>query len=171
MSLAFDSIQRFALRSLCKSQNPREECRSVSPGRVKEAIPMIITPAPACIEAPYARHPWISHAGTNEALALPALKRVIRVETLSRSSKALLPPHKCGGSHHQFRTSLAESSPARSPDYSKPLQADFTKRRGASGKRQRRAGKEKDWNLGPHVSCPPIRLRAALSDDGRSLPG
>src|SRR6202041_3370831 len=54
-------------------------------------------------------------------------KRVIRVETLSRSAKALLPPHKCGGSHHQFRTSLAESSPARSPDYSKPLQADFTK--------------------------------------------
>ena len=43
-----------------------------------------------------------SHAGTNEALALPALKRVIRVETLSQSAKALLPPHKCGGSHHQF---------------------------------------------------------------------
>jgi len=34
-----------------------------------------------------------------EALALPALKRVMRVETLSRSAKALLPPHKCGGSH------------------------------------------------------------------------
>ena len=29
-------------------------------------------------------------------------KRVIRVETLSRSAKALLPPHKCGGSHNQF---------------------------------------------------------------------
>jgi hypothetical protein len=29
-------------------------------------------------------------------------KRVIRVETLSRSTKALLPPHKCGGSHQQF---------------------------------------------------------------------
>ncbi len=43
-----------------------------------------------------------SHAGTNEALASPALKRVIRVETLSRNAKALLPPHKCGGSHHQF---------------------------------------------------------------------
>ena len=42
------------------------------------------------------------HAGTHEALALPALKRVIRVETLSRSAKALLPPHKCGGSHHRF---------------------------------------------------------------------
>jgi hypothetical protein len=27
-------------------------------------------------------------------------KRVMRVETLSRSAKALLPPHKCGGSHH-----------------------------------------------------------------------
>jgi hypothetical protein len=40
-----------------------------------------------------------SHAGTSEALALPALKRVIRVETPSRSAKALVPPHKCGGSH------------------------------------------------------------------------
>ena len=39
------------------------------------------------------------NAGTNEALAWPALKRVIRVETLSPSAKALLPPHKCGGSH------------------------------------------------------------------------
>ena len=28
----------------------------------------------------------------------PELKRVIRVETLSRSAKALLPPHKCGAS-------------------------------------------------------------------------
>ena len=37
--------------------------------------------------------------GTHEALALPALKRVIRVETLSQSAKALFPPHKCGGSH------------------------------------------------------------------------
>jgi hypothetical protein len=26
-------------------------------------------------------------------------KRVIRVETRSRSAEALLPPHKCGGSH------------------------------------------------------------------------
>jgi hypothetical protein len=43
-----------------------------------------------------------SHPGTHEALALPALKRLIRVETLSRRAKALLPPHKCGGSHHQF---------------------------------------------------------------------
>jgi hypothetical protein len=76
-----------------------------------------------------------SHAGTNEALALPALnpdflyaaqdttayaafvkesrkkragapklhrksgKRVIRVEMLLQSAKALLPPHKCGGCH------------------------------------------------------------------------
>jgi hypothetical protein len=39
------------------------------------------------------------HSGTKEALALPALKRVIRVETLSQSAEALLPPHKCGGSH------------------------------------------------------------------------
>ena len=40
-----------------------------------------------------------SHSGTNEALTLPALKRVIRVEALSRTAKALLPPHKCGGFH------------------------------------------------------------------------
>jgi len=37
-----------------------------------------------------------SHAGTNEALALPALKRVIRVETLSQSAKALLPHMNAG---------------------------------------------------------------------------
>jgi hypothetical protein len=36
------------------------------------------------------------HAGPNEALALPTLKRVIIVETLSRSAKAPLPPRKCG---------------------------------------------------------------------------
>jgi para-nitrobenzyl esterase len=46
--------------------------------------------------------PWppllrFSHAGANEALALPALKRVIRVETLSRSAQALLPPHGVAG--------------------------------------------------------------------------
>jgi hypothetical protein len=34
---------------------------------------------------------------------LPALKRRIKVEALSRSAEALLPPHKCGGSHHQSR--------------------------------------------------------------------
>jgi hypothetical protein len=34
-------------------------------------------------------------------LALPALKRMIKIETLSRSAKALLPPHKCGGFHHE----------------------------------------------------------------------
>ena len=45
-----------------------------------------------------------SPAGANEALALPALKRVIRVETLLRSAQALLPPHECGGSHHEFRS-------------------------------------------------------------------
>jgi hypothetical protein len=38
--------------------------------------------------------------------ARPALKRVIRVETLSQSAKALLPPHKCGGSH-QVKTTPA----------------------------------------------------------------
>src|SRR5580704_3513148 len=37
-----------------------------------------------------------SHAGAHEALALPpALKRMIRIEILSRSAKALLPPHTC----------------------------------------------------------------------------
>ena len=33
----------------------------------------------------------LSHAGADETLALPALKRLIRVEALSRSAKALLP--------------------------------------------------------------------------------
>jgi hypothetical protein len=32
-------------------------------------------------------------------VASPALKRMIRVETLFRSAEALLPPHECGGSH------------------------------------------------------------------------
>jgi hypothetical protein len=32
---------------------------------------------------------------------LPALKRMIRVEALFRSAEALLPPHECGGSHHE----------------------------------------------------------------------
>jgi hypothetical protein len=36
------------------------------------------------------------------SLVWPALKRVIRVETLSQSAKALVPPHKCGGSHLEF---------------------------------------------------------------------
>jgi hypothetical protein len=44
-------------------------------------------------------------------LALPALKRVIRVETLSRSAKALLPPHKCGGSHLQARPRSYQRNP------------------------------------------------------------
>src|ERR1700744_6151355 len=36
----------------------------------------------------------VSHAGTHEALALPpALERMIRIETLSRSAKAPLIPH------------------------------------------------------------------------------
>jgi hypothetical protein len=39
---------------------------------------------------------------------LPALKRTIRVETLSRSAEALLPPHKCGGSHPGTASSRAE---------------------------------------------------------------
>jgi hypothetical protein len=33
-----------------------------------------------------------SHAGADEARALPARKRVIRIETLSQSAQALLPP-------------------------------------------------------------------------------
>jgi hypothetical protein len=32
---------------------------------------------------------------------LPALKRRIKVEALFRSAEALLPPHECGGSHHE----------------------------------------------------------------------
>jgi hypothetical protein len=51
-----------------------------------------------------------SQAGTNEALALPALKRVIRVETLSRSAKALLPP---AASQHQELSSIAISREQR----------------------------------------------------------
>jgi hypothetical protein len=35
---------------------------------------------------------------------LPALKRMIKVEALSRSAEALLPPHECGGSHHESRS-------------------------------------------------------------------
>jgi hypothetical protein len=31
---------------------------------------------------------------------MPALKRMIGVDTLFRSAQALLPPHECGGSHH-----------------------------------------------------------------------
>jgi hypothetical protein len=31
-----------------------------------------------------------------ENAAAPALKRIIRVEILSRSAEALLPPHECG---------------------------------------------------------------------------
>ena len=47
---------------------------------------------------------------TNESQApWPALKRVIRIETFSRSAKALLPPHKCGGSHHQFGSCVADT--------------------------------------------------------------
>jgi hypothetical protein len=34
-----------------------------------------------------------------DAQVPPALKRVMRVESRSRSAEALLPPHKCGGSH------------------------------------------------------------------------
>ena len=36
-----------------------------------------------------------------EALPSPALKRMIKVATLSRSAEALLPPHECGGFHHE----------------------------------------------------------------------
>jgi hypothetical protein len=46
--------------------------------------------------------PRLARAWTNEALALPALKRVIRVEAFSQSAKALLSAHKCGRLHHQF---------------------------------------------------------------------
>jgi hypothetical protein len=43
-----------------------------------------------------------SNAGDSYGIGQPALKRVIRVETLSKSAKALFPPHKCGGSHRSF---------------------------------------------------------------------
>ena len=40
---------------------------------------------------------------------MPALKRVIRAETLSRSAKVLPPPHKCGGSDHSRQNGLRGS--------------------------------------------------------------
>ena len=36
-----------------------------------------------------------------QGLASPALKRMINVDPLSRSAQALVPPHKCGGFHHE----------------------------------------------------------------------
>jgi hypothetical protein len=47
--------------------------------------------------------------GANLGRLTPALKRVMRVETPSRSAKALLPPHKCGGSHHPFSHQIRRS--------------------------------------------------------------
>ena len=38
-----------------------------------------------------------------EALALPTLKRVIRVDTRSRSARAVLCPPKCGDAHFWLR--------------------------------------------------------------------
>ena len=49
-----------------------------------------------------------SHAGTNEALALPALKRLIRVETLHRALKRSFPRINAGAS----RTILDKTLPA-----------------------------------------------------------
>jgi hypothetical protein len=49
-----------------------------------------------------------SVSGNNEALALPALKRVIRVGTLSQSAKALLPPHKWGAATGRFKSNLSQ---------------------------------------------------------------
>jgi len=51
----------------------------------------------------------------------PALKRAIRVESLSRSAKALLPPHKCGGSHDQSAgVSVVEAADRSNAFASKP---------------------------------------------------
>jgi hypothetical protein len=40
----------------------------------------------------------------SKGLVLPALKRMIKVEALSQSAEALLPPHECGGFHHESRS-------------------------------------------------------------------
>jgi hypothetical protein len=47
---------------------------------------------------------WTFQGNHVVAVGLPALKRSIKVEALSRSAKALLPPHECGGSHHESRS-------------------------------------------------------------------
>src|SRR5580658_7478037 len=44
---------------------------------------------------------WFSYAMPLGPTVTP-IWTVIRVETLSQSAKALLPPHKCGGSHQQL---------------------------------------------------------------------
>ena len=56
---------------------------------------------------------WFSHAGTNEGLALPALKRVIGVETLSQSAKALLPRINAGAPTHLLDRSEPQQNPIR----------------------------------------------------------
>ena len=84
------------------------ECRTYGAPHHPRSIPqpfragLTFGRRPSGPREPMGSLPRFSHAGTHEALTLPALKRVIRVETLSRSAQALLPPHKCGGSHHQF---------------------------------------------------------------------
>jgi hypothetical protein len=58
---------------------------------------------------------------------LPALKRMIQVEALLRSAKALLPPHKCGGSTTNpavFRSSPSTSSNTR--DHSLEMTTSYT---------------------------------------------
>ena len=43
-----------------------------------------------------------SHAGIGEALAFASAKVRDQSRDSSRGAKAVLPPHKCGDSHHQF---------------------------------------------------------------------
>jgi hypothetical protein len=48
---------------------------------------------------------------------LPALKRVIRVETLSQSAEALLPPHKCGGFHDSNKVFFRQETKHHGRDF------------------------------------------------------
>jgi hypothetical protein len=61
---------------------------------------------------------WFSQAGTHEALVWPALKRVIRVETLSRSTQALLPPLP-------QRDRAAGEQPAAEPDWFRTIHPGY----------------------------------------------
>ena len=49
--------------------------------------------------------------------ALSAIKRMIKVEALSRSAEALLPPHECGSSHHESRGFPVLTQPVKRPPF------------------------------------------------------
>ena len=51
----------------------------------------------------------------SKGLVLPALKRMIEIEALSRSAEALLPPPECGGSHHESRSFPVLAQPVKAP--------------------------------------------------------